>query len=198
MIIKSDDTRTIAQIFKVPSIQQLYDSPVAGIYDNPPWVEIGNVYASLIITGEDSWTGLVKGNTDNFAVVGGRHGNIINPISANKVLDVQDIATSIDDPAHINLDAAKAKQFGSRVQIVDVHKYGGLQTGSGLKELCARYHQFDGTKVILAWCYGIFTYCESTRVKFGDDVSNPKHGEFSRFDALLKMSVKDIVNTYWT
>ncbi len=196
MIIASNDNRTIAEIFGVPSIQQLYDANPE-IFNDLPYVEIGNVYTSLCITGDDSWPSIMKHyKNDNFVLLGGRHGNVINPIGGNLRLDPGDLATKVNDPSHISLDLVKAQQFGKRVEPIDVAKRPDLQSSAGLMKFCHDKNQ-ENKKVILAWCYGIFTHVESQVVAHGEDVSNTKSLSYPQCNRLLRMPISQIVERHW-
>lgn len=196
MIIPSNDTRTIAEVFGVPDISKIYEANES-IFNDLPFVEVGNVYASLCITGPDSWPTIVKHYAnDNFILLGGRHGNVINPIGSNFRLDPNDLATDIGDASHVNNDKPNVESFNGRVKMIDVTKRPDLQSSAGLHSFCHAQAQ-AGKKVIFAWCYGIFTHIESQVVKHGEDVSNKKSLSFPQFSRLMRMPINQIVQTYW-
>ena len=197
MIIQSDDKRTLPEVFEVSAVNQIYNSKIPGIFDdNPAYVLIGDVYASLLITGDTSWDCLVKGSTEKFTVIGGRHGNIINPVGYNGYMDYGDLATDVKDPAHIQGDYTLAKPYGSRVKVLNLARIPHLQTMEGLQKQ-VRLESEAGRKVIFSWCYGIFTYCETINVNHGDDVSNPAHRCHTMWRELLEYTVAELTDTFW-
>lgn len=196
MIIACNDNRTIAQIFGVPSIKQLY-SANNGIFNDLPFVEVGNVFASLTITGPDSWPTIMDHYAnDNFVLLGGRHGNYINPIGGNFCLDPNDLATDVGDASHISKDLPNTLRYRNRLEIIDVSKRQDLQSSAGLAKFCHDKNQ-ENKKVILAWCYGIFTHVESQVVSHGEDVSNPDSLSYPQWNRLSRMSISDIVDRHW-
>lgn len=196
MIIGSNDNRTIAQVFGVAGIQHIYNANPA-IFNDLPFVEVGNVFASLTITGPDSWPTIMQHyNNDNFVLLGGRHGNVINPIGGNLCLDPGDLATNINDPSHISQDLPNTLQFRNRLEIIDVSRRQDLQSSAGLMDFCHTKNQ-ENKKVILAWCYGIFTHVESQVVAQGEDVSNPNSLSYPQWNRLARMPINQIVDMYW-
>lgn len=182
--------QTIAEIFKVQSMAQMYDSTNVD-WDTPPFVQIGNLYVSLTITGDGSWGYIVKKNPGkSFKVYTGRHGNVINPIGADGRLPKEEEANSPDDPTDPKLDRAAATKLGSHVGVVDV-RADDFRTLAGLKGKIAA--DLAGSSVILAWCYGLFTFVASEKVGHGEDVSSRSHVAYDMWSEAVTAKVKTIV-----
>ncbi len=181
---------TIAEVFKVSSLAEMYDSPNVE-WDTPPFVRIGNLYVSLTITGDGSWGYITKKEPQkNFKVYTGRHGNVINPIGADGKLPKDEEANDPDDPTDPALDRSAAAKIGPRVGVVDVRE-DDFRTLSGLKGKITR--DLGSNSVILAWCYGLFTFVASEKVGHGEDVSNPSHTAYNMWSSTVTSKVKTIV-----
>lgn len=193
-IIPGNTDQTIAQILGVQSIANMYESTKVD-WDKPPFVRIGDVFVSLTILGDNSWSYIpAKFKDKNFKVLAGRHGNIINPIDdAAKVLLTEESHGNDEvDPA---LDRQKAGPFKGRVEVVDV-RADDFRTGNGLKAKITQYSK-AGNGVILAWCYGLFTFFESKGLGTGEDVSDKSHKLHASWQKAVTMTVSQIVQRDW-
>lgn len=195
-----NDPRTIPQIFSVLAINDVVGNPQADFDQRPPFVRIGNVFVSVTILGDNSWRYIPEDleTTKSFKVFAGRHGNYINPIDLSGKLLRADESNGHDsvNPA---LDQAIANKLNRpprpRVEVIDVRD-DGFRTSKGLKNKIKFYIK-AGNCVILAWCYGLYTFCESNQVGFGDDVSNPIHPMYAEWQRIVGMKVSDIVKRDW-
>jgi hypothetical protein len=130
-------------------------------------VEIGNLYLSVTIVGENSWLPLIsllsrrretlRVNSKNHVVFTGRHGDIPNIVdSAGKTLGVFDKGHFTEDE---KVKRSAESQFGVNITLVDAGQNERLQT-EWLKK-ATRDAIFARNRVIYAWCYGLFTLCEA-------------------------------------
>lgn len=127
-----------------------------------PWVEIGKLYVSVTITGEESWLPLLalltsKGHK-KFVVFTGRHGDIPNMVN-NKTAET----VGVFDPAHTEEDkkikTIALKEFpGITVDLVDTSA--GKKNQAKWLQTETTKHLKAGASVIYAWCYSLFTFVE--------------------------------------
>jgi len=169
-------------------------------WDTPPFVKIGNLYVSLTILGDDSWGYIAKKNpTQQFTVLAGRHGNVINPIDGSGWLRRSEEAHTANDAADPALDRKKAAGIngnkGERIRVVDVRD-DEFRTASGLRSKIMTGLVTGG--VILSWCYGFYTMQTSYDVKHGEDVSDPTNSNYATWRKLLDSRICDIVKSDWS
>jgi hypothetical protein len=198
-IIDASTTENICQIFKIPSPAAIYDSSNVD-WDKPPFVKIGNLYVSLTVLGDNSWDYVVKKSpSQQFTVLAGRHGNVINPIDSSGWLRRAEEAHTADDAADPALDRKKAASInggkGERVKVVDVRD-DEFRTTAGLRSKIMTGLSSGG--VILSWCYGLYTMQVSYDVKHGDDVSDPTNSNYATWRKLLDSRICDIVRSDWS
>jgi hypothetical protein len=123
-IIDSNSTESVCEIFKVPSVSGLYDSKAVD-WDTPPYVRIGNLFVSLMISGPDSWNYLATKVCVNekLTVLAGRHGNVINPIDSSGWLRRKEESLGggdMTDPMADQKIAAVLNRQRQRITVVDV------------------------------------------------------------------------------
>jgi hypothetical protein len=140
-----------------------------------------------------------KSPSQQFTVLAGRHGNVINPIDSSGWLRRAEEAHTADDAADPALDRKKAASIngenGERVKVVDVRD-DEFRTTAGLRSKIMTGLSSGG--VILSWCYGLYTMQVSYDVKHGDDVSNPTNSNYAVWRKLLDSRICDIVRSDWS
>jgi hypothetical protein len=161
-----------------------------------PWVEIGNLYLSVTIVGENSWLPLIsllsrraeslRAHSKNYVVFTGRHGDIPN------VVDQAGKTQGVFDKNHFTEDEKVKRiaesQFGVNITLVDAGQQQLLQT-EWLKK-ATRDAIFARKRVIYAWCYGLFTLCEAP--------SDAKPMVLnSHATVLISKTVGELVKDYW-
>lgn len=128
-----------------------------------PWVEVGGLYLSVTIVGENSWLPLISRlyngtqSRKKFVVFTGRHGDIPNAVNASGT------TVNVFDRSHVTEDIKvrdrALKEFpGITIDLVDCGTNQKLQSQWLKSETLRRL--LDNTTVIYAWCYGLFTMCE--------------------------------------
>jgi hypothetical protein len=184
----------IAGVLGVSSIAAMYDSKNVD-WDKPPFVRIGDVFVSLTILGDNSWSYITKRESGrNFKVFAGRHGNVINPVDRSGVLS-SDEESKGKDEVDPDLDQTIANRFGNRVGVIDV-RGDDFRTVGGLKGKINEALK-SGNCVILSWCYGLFTFFTSSGVLTGEDPSNPKHALYKSWSEAVTMKINVIVERDW-
>jgi hypothetical protein len=131
-----------------------------------PWVQVGKLYLSVTITGEESWLPLLarlhKSGYKEFSVFSGRHGDIPNKV------DREGTTQGVFDEKHIEQDevvkqkALKLKELENiTIEIVDTRAGEKNQKQWLIKNAKQRFQ--TNTPVIFAWCYSLFTMSEFHR-----------------------------------
>lgn len=197
-IIDSNSTESVCEIFKVPSVSGLYDSKAVD-WDTPPYVRIGNLFVSLMISGPDSWNYLATKVCVNekLTVLAGRHGNVINPIDSSGWLRRKEESLGggdMTDPMADQKIAAVLNRQRQRITVVDVRD-DEFRTHTGLRTKILTYLNSGG--VILSWCYGLYSMRVRHSVKHGEDVSNPSHSDYATWRSLLDSRVCDVIKSDW-
>lgn len=162
-----------------------------------PWVEIGNLYVSVTIIGENSWLPLIarlhgrpeslRYDRKQYVVFTGRHGDIPN------LVDHAGVTMGVFDRGHFTEDeAVKARALRAfpdvTIELVDAAAGAGNQS-EWLKRETSR-HIFKRKTVIYAWCYGIFTMCEAPS---GIDARVLQ----SNNTFLISKTIGELSKTYW-
>lgn len=170
---------------------------------SPPWVQIGNVFVSLVTAGSGSWKWLPNQFPDHgFSIFAGRHGNIVNPVTANGFLSAESFGVDAAKGVDIGLDRECAVQSSNgrkrSINVIDVGECGGVNaSGVGLRGMINRMTDRD-TFVVLAWCYGLFTFVESKNVAAAQaDVSSPNNLLHQQWLDAMTARVCDVVARDW-
>jgi hypothetical protein len=157
-----------------------------------PWVKIGDVYASLTMTGDMSWNLIVreehKSGRRKFAILTGRHGDW------GQVVDVKTGQfQGIADDRHNGEDAGMCKTLraqlgGLDIEAIDVGKP-PYDTADALRKLVTQ-KLGAGATVILAWCYSI---CCMRELPDTFMARAPVKVKLSHMDLAKQMPVKNLV-----
>jgi hypothetical protein len=169
--------------------------------EDAPWVEIGNLYVSVTITGDTSWLPLISrlctaGGRKKFIVFTGRHGGVPNPVDR--------IGRSlVFDFEHFEQDEKIKSQALSKfsdisIELIDTGEH-QLDQVKWLRDETAK-HIARGASVIYSWCYGIFTMCEIPN-DLGPDVGASAEGwakvVASNMTHLSTKTIAQINQDYW-
>jgi len=198
-IIDADSTETLCEIFGVKSVASMYESQTVE-WDTPPYVRIGNLFVSLTISGPESWNYVARKicPKDNFTVMAGRHGNVINPIDSSGWLRRMEESHGGGDAVDPQADRKEAAKINTpsnpRISVVDVRD-DEFRTVEGLRGKILTYLKSGG--VILSWCYGLYSMQVNFNVKHGEDISNPAHAEHMKWKKLMDSRICDIVKSDW-
>lgn len=126
-----------------------------------PWVQIGSVYVSITITGQESWRPLIRllreRGRKHFVVYTGRHGSIVNRI------DMKKKSYGVLDHRHYDEDETlKAEAIDEMpdigIQLVDTSQWAFNHTATLKQHTKTQFSR--GVAVIYAWCHSLFTFCE--------------------------------------
>ncbi len=152
-----------------------------------PWVQVGKLYLSLTITGEESWLPLIRLLRDqgqkNFVVFTGRHGDIPNLVkkSTQETLGVFDPKHKKEDEALRERALDQMKDIS--IQLVDTSANKKNQT-AWLRATSLEYLK-QGRAVIYAWCYSIFTMFEADAEASKQEIEKKQEDEISKTVAAL-------------
>lgn len=139
-------------------------------WEDCPWVILGNVFATVNFSGNESWMGIVefmyKNGQSNFAVLSGRHGDQLGQqvhVKNGKFLprDASSPGDSAIDPEGDRKSADELRQkFNNKgkgaihIDVVDVGNGQHDSVDLLTKEIKAQMGA--GKVVILAWCYSLY------------------------------------------
>ncbi|OAI14116.1 hypothetical protein A1507_15670 [Methylomonas koyamae] len=164
-----------------------------------PWVQVGQLYLSVTITGENSWLPLVallrSQGHKNFKVFSGRHGDIPN------IVDRKGMTLNVFAKEHIDEDnrvRAKAlKEFTDiTVDIIDTQQ-SKTDQAKWLQEETQK-HLKSNIPVIYAWCYSLFTMCEFSMPAVGDSLKLYEKVEYvNAQNTELNKTIAELVLTYF-
>lgn len=163
-----------------------------------PWVQVGNLYLSVTITGEESWLPLLamlhQSGYRKFSVFSGRHGDIPNKV------DSKGTTQGVFDKKHIEEDEVmkqKAlKEFKNiTIEIVDTRAGEKNQKQWLIKNAKQRFQ--SNTPVIFAWCYSLFTMSEFHRDTVELELTKPEElTAYSKANSEeISKSISEIVKT---
>ena len=136
-----------------------------------PWVQIGSIYSSVTVTGEESWKPLVRTlhqrGRKAFTVFTGRHGSIFN------LVDKHNVSHGISEREHYNQDVVRmeeiTKELNVTVELIDTSGWHKDHTKTLKNQTQAKLKQSKG--VIYAWCHSIFSFCEVKFEKIDEDLA---------------------------
>jgi hypothetical protein len=162
-----------------------------------PWVQVGNLYLSVTITGNESWLPLLARlhqlGYKKFSVFSGRHGDVPNKV------DSEGTTQGVFDEEHIKEDEYVKKKALEEfknivIEIVDT-RAGEKNQKQWLIENAKQRFQTN-TPVIFAWCYSLFTMSEFHRKIVGRELTTPEMTAYSKAQSEeLSKPISEIVKT---
>lgn len=149
-----------------------------------PWMEINDLYAAVTITGEESWSPVVKKRfksddptkrAKKFTIYTGMHGNI----GGQFINQDGDIKEDYRDRNHTEQDRQMAQALtrgnpGLEIEVIDVFE-AGLRNPLRLRD-AAKGKIAEGKVVILAWCFSI----EGFTPRVGEELPRSEEEAFIR------------------
>lgn len=168
-----------------------------------PWVEVGHLYLSVTITGDQSWLPLLArlygSGMRKFSVFSGRHGDIPNIVDSTRTTQ------NVFDIEHTQEDVKKRTQ--ALIEFTDVTTIEIVDTGSPVqrRKLQKQWLTQEATQrlkvqtsVIFAWCYSLFTMCEYHRKVEGGTLTDSEKADYdSQQLSLINRPISEIVNTFF-
>ncbi len=165
-----------------------------------PWVQVGNLYLSVTITGNESWLPLLarlhQRGYKEFNVFSGRHGDVPN------IVDSEGTTQGVFDEEHIKEDEYVKKKAleefkNITIEIVDT-RAGEKDQKQWLIENATQRFQTN-TPVIFAWCYSLFTMSEFHRKFVGRNLTTPEMTAWTKAQSdELRKPISEIVKTNFT
>ena len=162
-----------------------------------PWVQVGNLYLSVTVTGDASWLPLLarlhQSGYRKFSVFSGRHGDIPNKV------DSKGATQGVFDQKHLKEDEdvkiRALKEFENiTIEIVDTHA-GEKNQKQWLIEKAKQRFQTD-TPVIFAWCYSMFTMSEFHRKIVDLELTESEKAAYTEAQAEeISKPISEIVRT---
>lgn len=162
-----------------------------------PWVQVGNLYLSVTITGNESWLPLLarlyqRGHRE-ISVFSGRHGDVPN------IVDSEGWTRGVFDAEHIREDEkVKQKALGEfkdiTIEIIDT-RAGEKEQKQWLIENATPCLQIN-TPVIFGWCYSLFTMFEFRSKAPGGTLTTPEITARTKAQAdEIRKPISEIVTT---
>lgn len=130
-----------------------------------PWVRIGNLYASVSFTGNESWVPVVQDlyrlGQRNFTVLAGRHGDQLGQkliVSEGKrIFAPRDPEAAQDAAIDPMGDEREAQALRRAYKDIELQVYDvGAQKDTRELQISIATQLTAGNVVLLAWCYSLY------------------------------------------
>jgi hypothetical protein len=134
---------------------------VSGNTDYCPWVRIGNLYASVTFTGNESWMPLVKTlygfGQKEFVIMTGRHGDQMGQqVDPHNKFEPRNPKDEAINPTGDEQSAKSLRGALRDVQIEVMDVGNGGYDNVGLLRAAIGKHLSQNKVVILSWCYSLY------------------------------------------